>query len=117
MRGELVGNLDKMKLLESFMALKLAEQGKLPLCRGPEREGRLLPGDGQESALLASDKMVADMPALAFSPEQIAKITPLGRTFVFEAVKRGDLPSRKLGKHRVVMARDLVEWLMKDSAA
>ena len=53
MQARLTG-LDRHKLIEAYMAMKMAEEGKLPLCRGPERDGRLIPIEGEQSALLAS---------------------------------------------------------------
>jgi hypothetical protein len=112
-----IAHFDRTRLLEAFMALKLAENGKLPLCRGPETNGRLIPIEGGKSAFLASDQMVNDMPALAFNVEQVTKITPFGRSFVFESVKSGALKSRKVGKNRVILARDLLAWLTGESKA
>jgi hypothetical protein len=112
-----LARIDRAKMIEAYVAMKLAEVGKLPLCRGPEPDGRLIPIEGGESALLASEALVRDMPALAFSPEQVAKLTPFGRSYIFDACAAGTLKSRKVGKHRVIMARDLVEFLVGESLA
>jgi hypothetical protein len=109
-----LAGFDRAKLVEAFMALQMAREGQL---QGFEPDGRLVPlGDGQ-SAMLASEKMLAGIPTLAFSPEQVAKITPLCRSYIFEQVSSGALPSRKIGKRRVILGRDLVKWLRGESQA
>jgi excisionase family DNA binding protein len=43
--------------------------------------------------------------------EQTAKVLGLGRTAAYEAARRGEFPTRRLGRHVVVPVPALLEWL------
>jgi excisionase family DNA binding protein len=43
--------------------------------------------------------------------EQAAKILGLGRTAAYEAARRGEFPTRRLGRRIVVPVPALLEWL------
>lgn len=43
--------------------------------------------------------------------EQAAKVLGLGRTAAYEAARRGEFPTRKLGRRVVVPVPALLEWL------
>lgn len=45
------------------------------------------------------------------SVEQAAKVLGLGRTAAYEAARRGEFPTRKLGRRVVVPVPALLEWL------
>jgi len=45
------------------------------------------------------------------SIEQAAKILGLGRTAAYEAARRGEFPTRRLGRRVVVPVPALLEWL------
>jgi len=45
------------------------------------------------------------------SVEQAAKILGVGRTAAYEAARRGEFPTRKLGRRVVVPVPALLEWL------
>ena len=45
------------------------------------------------------------------SVEQAAQILGLGRTAAYEAARRGEFPTRKLGRRVVVPVPALLEWL------
>ncbi len=43
--------------------------------------------------------------------EQTAQILGLGRTAAYDAARRGELPSRRLGRRLLVPVPALLEWL------
>jgi excisionase family DNA binding protein len=45
------------------------------------------------------------------SVEQAAQVLGLGRTAAYEAARRGEFPTRKLGRRVVVPVPALLEWL------
>lgn len=45
------------------------------------------------------------------SVEQAAKLLGVGRTAAYEAARRGEFPTRKLGRRVVVPVPALLEWL------
>jgi len=48
---------------------------------------------------------------LTITVEEAAAILGLGRSAAYEAARRGELPSRKLGRRVVVPVPLLLEWL------
>lgn len=45
------------------------------------------------------------------SVEQAAQVLGLGRTAAYEAARRGEFPTRRLGRRVVVPVPALLEWL------
>lgn len=45
------------------------------------------------------------------SVEETAALLGLGRTAAYEAARRGEIPSRRLGRRVVVPVPALIEWL------
>lgn len=45
------------------------------------------------------------------SIEQAAKVLGLGRTAAYEAARRGEFPTRRLGRRLVVPVPALLDWL------
>lgn len=45
------------------------------------------------------------------SVEQAAKVLGVGRTAAYEAARRGEFPTRKLGRRIVVPVPALLDWL------
>ena len=45
------------------------------------------------------------------SVEQTAKVLGLGRTAAYDAARRGEFPTRRLGRRLVVPVPALLEWL------
>jgi excisionase family DNA binding protein len=43
--------------------------------------------------------------------EQTAQVLGLGRTAAYDAARRGELPTRRLGRRLLVPVPDLLEWL------
>lgn len=43
--------------------------------------------------------------------EQTARLLGLGRSAAYEAIRRGQLPSRRLGRRLIVPVPALLEWL------
>lgn len=50
---------------------------------------------------------------LLLTPEEVAKAIGCSRSFIFDALRRGDLPSLKLGRLRRVRVADLEIWLAR----
>ena len=48
---------------------------------------------------------------LTLSIDEVASVLGLGRTAAYEAARRGDIPSRRLGRRVVVPVPALLEWL------
>jgi len=48
---------------------------------------------------------------LTLSVEEVASILRIGRTAAYEAARRGQLPSRRLGRRVLVPVPALLEWL------
>jgi len=48
---------------------------------------------------------------LAYSVLEVTDLAPVGRTTVFGAIRRGELPARKIGRTTMVLADDLRQWL------
>lgn len=45
------------------------------------------------------------------SVEQTAKVLGLGRTAAYDAARRGEFPTRRLGRRLIVPVPALLEWL------
>ena len=48
---------------------------------------------------------------VTLSVEEVALLLGLGRTAAYEAIRRGQIPSRKLGRRLIVPVPALLEWL------
>jgi len=48
---------------------------------------------------------------LTLSVEEVASLLGLGRTATYEAARRGEIPSRRLGRRVIVPVPALLEWL------
>jgi excisionase family DNA binding protein len=51
------------------------------------------------------------------SVEEAARLLGLGRSAAYEAARRGELPTRRLGRRLLVPVPALLEWLGADVAA
>jgi excisionase family DNA binding protein len=49
--------------------------------------------------------------------EETASLLGLGRTAMYEAARRGQIPSRRLGRRVLVPVPALIEWLSSDAVA
>ena len=49
--------------------------------------------------------------ALAYSIDDVCKMTATGRTAIFEAIRNGALRARKNGRRTLILAADLRAWL------
>lgn len=49
--------------------------------------------------------------------EETASLLGLGRTATYEAARRGQIPSRRLGRRVVVPVPALLEWLSSEAVA
>lgn len=48
---------------------------------------------------------------LSYSVDEVCKITGLGRTKIYEAMKNGLLPAKKFGKRTIILKVDLDDFL------
>ncbi|WP_422785406.1 helix-turn-helix domain-containing protein [Qipengyuania profundimaris] len=51
------------------------------------------------------------LPAFAFSVAEVAEITALSRSTIYEAIITGELPAKKRGRRRLILAGDLETFL------
>jgi excisionase family DNA binding protein len=56
-------------------------------------------------------KTQSSLAPLGYRPEQVARLTGLGRTKVFELIATGELESTKVGRSRIVLARSVERLL------
>jgi len=54
---------------------------------------------------------------LTLSVEETASLLGLGRSAAYEAARRGELPSRRLGRRVIVPVPALLHWLGIEAAA
>ena len=77
----------------------------------------------QIKLLLRSDEARADVgnergsnmsigQILAVSIAEAVRLTGIGRSSLYDAIRRGDLPIRKSGRRTVVLMEDLRRWLV-----
>lgn len=57
------------------------------------------------------------MDRIAYRPEEVAKLTGLGRTTVFEEIRTGALESVKVGRARLITTGALDRWLSARTGA
>ena len=48
---------------------------------------------------------------LTLSIDEVASVLELGRTAAYEAARRGDIPSRRLGRRVIVPVPAFLDWL------
>jgi excisionase family DNA binding protein len=48
---------------------------------------------------------------LAVSIGEAVRLTGIGRSSLYEAIRRGDLPIRKSGRRTLLLMEDLRQWL------
>ena len=53
---------------------------------------------------------------IAVSPDEAARLAGIGRTTLYAALAKGDLPSIKIGTRRLVRVDAIREWLTKHEA-
>lgn len=53
---------------------------------------------------------------IAVSPDEAARLAGIGRTTLYAALAKGDLPSIKTGTRRLVRVEAIREWLERDEA-
>ncbi len=51
---------------------------------------------------------------ITLTVEEVASLLGLGRTAAYEAARRGQIPSRRLGRRVIVPVPALLEWLGAD---
>lgn len=53
---------------------------------------------------------------IAVSPDEAARLAGIGRTTLYAALAKGDLPSIKIGTRRLVRVDAIHEWLARNEA-
>lgn len=53
---------------------------------------------------------------IAVSPDEAARLAGIGRTTLYAALAKGDLPSIKIGTRRLVRVEAIREWLARHEA-
>ena len=48
---------------------------------------------------------------LAYGISEACKVSSIGRTTLYTAIKRGDLKTRKVGRRTLITAAELLAWL------
>lgn len=56
---------------------------------------------------------MSDLHCLAISIVEAARRVSCGRTKLYEAIGRGELPVRKLGRRSLILMDDLNNWLLQ----
>jgi excisionase family DNA binding protein len=56
-------------------------------------------------------------PRISYSVEDAAEETGIGRSYIYLAIKQGELASLKLGKRRLILRDDLLAWLQSKRQA
>ena len=51
------------------------------------------------------------MDALAYRPEEAAKVAKIGKAAIYSAMNAGELPAHKKGKATLILKEDLSTWL------
>ncbi len=59
----------------------------------------------------AVDGAFPQMAPLAYPIGDAERAAGVGKTTLFEAIRKGELPARKLGKKTLILATDLHAWL------
>src|SRR5262249_27029722 len=57
------------------------------------------------------DRWMINTQSLAVSIAEAVRLTGIGRSSLYEAIRRGDLPIRKSGRRTVLLMEDLRRWL------
>ncbi|KCV81859.1 excisionase family DNA binding domain-containing protein [Actibacterium atlanticum] len=50
-------------------------------------------------------------PPIAVSPDEAARLAGIGRTTLYAALAKGDLPSIKIGTRRLILVDAIRDWL------
>jgi len=72
---------------------------------------RLNTSDSRRSKNDPSRHAIPDKPPLAHDIEDVERLTKLGRTSVFAAIKEGALKARKFGRRTIILDEDLRAFL------
>jgi len=70
-----------------------------------------------ERTLLAPPRLEDIESRVTLTVDEVAQLLGMGRTAAYEAARRGEIPSRRLGRRVVVPVPALLDWLRASSAA
>ncbi len=51
------------------------------------------------------------MERIAYTVDEVIEIVGIGKTKLYEAIGSGELPSKKIGRRRLILASELKAWL------
>ena len=89
---------------------KLSGPGDAATSRGLART--LIGGSDMNERTRSYPLALSDIEArLTLSIDEVATVLGLGRTDAYEAARRGDIPSRRLGRRVIVPVPAFLEWL------
>ncbi|MEL6933838.1 MAG: helix-turn-helix domain-containing protein [Pseudomonadota bacterium] len=54
------------------------------------------------------------LPPIAVAPDEAARLAGVGRTTLYAALAKGDLPSIKIGTRRLIRVDAIREWLARN---
>jgi hypothetical protein len=54
---------------------------------------------------------MTDLPKLAYSIQDLVRLSGLGRSFIYEQINSGSLKVKKAGSRTVILAHDARAWL------
>ena len=56
-------------------------------------------------------------PPIAVSPDEAARLAGVGRTTLYAALAKGDLPSIKIGTRRLIRVDAIRDWLVRNETS
>lgn len=78
-----------------------------------ESKGRRAQVDAAQSTPIRSETTLAtSYDLIAVSPAEAARRMGIGKTFLYEAMRSGNLTSFKLGRRRLIRVADLEAWAL-----
>lgn len=61
--------------------------------------------------MTSATEIASDTERIAYRPLEACKVTGIGRSGLYEALKSGALRSHKIGRKRLIMRDDLQAWI------
>lgn len=68
---------------------------------------------GSHQLVASPEQPTSGEPRLLLSVEEAAQLLSINRSTVYDMLGRGDLPSLKLGRRRLISRQSLVEFIMR----
>lgn len=64
--------------------------------------------------MTTSENANTQNPPIAVSPDEAARLAGIGRTTLYAALAKGDLPSIKIGTRRLIRVDAIRDWLNRN---